>query len=263
MPSPFIFPTPGSSDEPVNILPDRRVVGAVQWDIETLVRSAQPDNAAPSHCPVNRLFCGRVSPFPGPAVGSFLPAFLPSWSKGTLDSPLLNAVSATSPPFSLLGRWIPHIARVSVSGCQPGTFHSRSRKLSTRFIGPLPILRVIDPAAVQLKLLPTLRRIHLTFHMSRVKPFICNLLCPAPKPPTPPRVIDGPETFTVNRLLAVRRRGRGFQFLVDWEGYGSEERCWVPFRDIVEHTLVRDFLKTPPVLPVKTPGGVLKRGGYC
>ena len=51
-----IFPASSCPEEPRNILPGHRIVGAVQWDIESLVRSAHPDNAAPSQCPVNRLF---------------------------------------------------------------------------------------------------------------------------------------------------------------------------------------------------------------
>ena len=136
-----------------------------------------------------------------------------------------------------------------------------SRKLAPGFIGPYPIERIIGPAAVRLKPPPNLRRIHPTFHVSRVKPFVLSQLCPAPKPPPPPRIIDGSETFTVHQLLDVRRRGRGLQFLVDWEGYGPEERCWVPGRDILDRSLIKDFLEKHPVPPVMTPGGVRRRGG--
>ena len=42
---------------------------------------------------------------------------------------------------------------------------------------------------------------------------------------------------------------------------GPEERCWVPGRDILHRSLIKDFLEKHPVPPVMTPGGVRRRGG--
>lgn len=67
-------------------------------------------------------------------------------------------------------------------------------KLSSRFVGPFPISKVINPIAVHLKL-PISMRVHPTFHVSHVKHHVENPLVPAspppPPPPPPPRILDG------------------------------------------------------------------------
>ena len=101
-------------------------------------------------------------------------------------------------------------------------------------------------------------RVHPTFHVSKIKPVYESTPVPASKPPPPPQFFEGGLTYKVCKLLEVRNRGQDKQFLVDWKGYGLEERCWVPAKFIVDKTLIQDFNDRPG------PSGVRPRGGgYC
>uniref|UniRef100_A0A3B3H296 Gypsy retrotransposon integrase-like protein 1 n=1 Tax=Oryzias latipes TaxID=8090 RepID=A0A3B3H296_ORYLA len=121
--------------------------------------------------------------------------------------------------------------------------HVPSRKLAPRFVGPFPVSKVINPAAVRLRL-PRSLRVHPTFHVSKVKPVVDSSLMPPSEPPPPPRMVGGGPVYTVEKILAVRKRGRGRQFLVDWKGYGPEERQWIPERFIVDKSLLTDFFRS-------------------
>ena len=84
---------------------------------------------------------------------------------------------------------------------------------------------------------PPLRRIHL---------HVTSRLHPPAKPPTS-RLIHGSPVHTVCRLLKVRNREQGRQFLVQWGGCGPEENYWVPEHHI-DPTLVKQFFIAHPDL---------------
>ena len=136
-----------------------------------------------------------------------------------------------------------------------------SRKLAPRYVGPFEIESIINPCAVRLKLPASFRRVHPTFHVSLLKPVQSCPLSPPDVPPPPPRMVDGGPVFTVRRIVDVRRQGRGFSYLVDWEGYGPEERCWVARRNILDPALIRDFNRLHPDRVPGAPRGARRGGG--
>ncbi|CAM4463975.1 unnamed protein product [Leuciscus chuanchicus] len=130
--------------------------------------------------------------------------------------------------------------------------HEGSKKLMPRFVGPFAIVKVLSPVAVKLRLSRQLRRVHPVFHVSCIKPVIR-----VPTRPTlpPPPLDEVGSIYRVRKLLDVRPRGRGHQFLVDWEGYGPEERRWIPARDVLDRSLIEDFYRSRQAASLGAPGG--------
>ncbi|KAI3376974.1 hypothetical protein L3Q82_000211 [Scortum barcoo] len=100
--------------------------------------------------------------------------------------------------------------------------------------------------------------VHPTFHVSKIKPVRESHLVPPSKPPPPPKMVEGGPVYAVKKLLAVRKSGRGRQFLVEWDGYGPEERSWIPASFIVSKKLIEEFYRQHPDTP--GPSGVGPKG---
>ncbi|KAK3520991.1 hypothetical protein QTP86_002388 [Hemibagrus guttatus] len=144
------------------------------------------------------------------------------------------------------------------------------RKLSPKFIGPFEIIRQVNPVAYRLRL-PASYRICPTVHVSLLKPAhpAAGEARTCEEPP-PPLDIEGSLAYQVWALLNSRRVRSRLQYLVDWEGYGPEERSWVDAVDILDPSLVEDFHRDSPNKPAlrprgrprrRTPGGVPRGGG--
>ncbi len=69
----------------------------------------------------------------------------------------------------------------------------------------------------------------------------------------PPLMIEGAPAFIVRKILDSRCNGWGFQYLVDWKGYGPDERCWVMARDILDRSLIKAFHRLRSSQPLSAP----------
>ncbi len=88
-----------------------------------------------------------------------------------------------------------------------------------------------------------------TFHVSLLKSFTDPLLPRSTEHKIPPEVAPNETIYTVKEILDSRRRGGRLQYLIDWEGYGPEERSWANKDDILDPSLINDFHQAHPDRP--------------
>lgn len=114
--------------------------------------------------------------------------------------------------------------------------YSRNRpsaKLQDKRLGPFKIIALIGKNALKLEL-PAAIRAHPVINVSFTRPYFRqppDLSKPKPDPPPPVILPSGPEEY-VERILRHRRRGKGWQFLVQWLHKPSHDATWEPLRNL-------------------------------
>jgi len=114
-----------------------------------------------------------------------------------------------------------------------------------KWLGPFPVSRRINPVAYELKLPPTMARVHPVFHVSLLKVY------KAPKdksrrhrPPPPVLLEDGPE-HEVEAVIAHRYVGKKLQYLIKFKGYDHVYDEWLPPSHLHCAELLQEYLASP------------------
>ena len=109
----------------------------------------------------------------------------------------------------------------------------RTRKLTSPYIGPYAVTRVINANAYELPLPDTLR-IHRTINITALKPYVDGAAAfphrpqPHARPDAESYDDNGAPSYTVEAVIGKRTRYRRTQYLVRWLGYPLEEATWEP-----------------------------------
>ena len=57
---------------------------------------------------------------------------------------------------------------------------------------------------------------------------------------------DGLQDWTVDKILATCRRGCGWQYKVQWTGWGQENLCWIAGSDLQNCTAMNVWCAAHP-----------------
>ncbi len=109
--------------------------------------------------------------------------------------------------------------------------------------------RQINKATFRLQL-PARYFIHQSFHVSLLKPVSPSVTEPdEPAVPPLPEIIEEPLIYRVQEILDSQWRGGHLEYLIDWNGYGLEERSWVDRNNVLDTSLLAEFHLNHPDHP--------------
>jgi hypothetical protein len=127
----------------------------------------------------------------------------------------------------------------------------RTRKFSTRFLGPYTVKRVINSNAYELDL-PSSFRIHPVINISQLKLYhdgAKQFPHRSPAPSRPPPVTAHPtmaseSEWAAEEILDSRIERNQTKYLIKWVGYPREESTWEPITNLNNSKrLIREFIR--------------------
>ena len=71
------------------------------------------------------------------------------------------------------------------------------------------------------------------FHASKLVPYQDPVFPGQHPEPPPPTQITGEDEFEVKKILQKHKRGKGWQYLVRWKGYGHDQDSWEPTKHLL------------------------------
>ena len=126
-----------------------------------------------------------------------------------------------------------------------------SQKFDMKWMGPFQVLEAVGNAKFAYNLeLPAPMRIHPVFHISLLEPYRKSMLPRRVQAVPQPIKVKGELEYEVARISDSKIERWRLKYLVDWAGYGPEERMWEPAENVVHAAdAVTDFHRDYPLRP--------------
>ena len=101
------------------------------------------------------------------------------------------------------------------------------KKIKPTQEGPFPITEVLGLVTYWLQL-PATWQIHNVFLAALLRPYKENEVYGENYTEPPPELVEGEEVYEVETILSHRRRGRGYQYFIKWQGCPISDVSWKP-----------------------------------
>ena len=121
-----------------------------------------------------------------------------------------------------------------------------NESLDYKRLGPFTILEKIGEVNYRLQLPKSMQKMYDVFHVSLLEKYHPNQIDQRQLLEPPPIIIDNEEEYEVEKILDSRVKRNQIEYLIDWKGYGIDERCWVNSKEINAKELIEEFHRENP-----------------